>query len=185
VDWEHGKVTIFLISGKVEAGKSATAEALAKVMDEKDTPLLTQVMSFGFYVKDVAYSSFGWDGEKDAKGRRLLQVIGTEAGREYDYNMWVKQAYEDLLGMFPPNVVIFDDWRFENEYRYFLDKPEIGKVFKIRVFRDTEKTFDHISEKSLPQSEITPDFYDYRIDNNGTVEDLKDTVREMVEEFSL
>lgn len=180
-DWEHGKVTIFLLSGKIASGKSTVAEALAEVLEEKYSHLLTLVMSFGFYVKDVAYSCFGWDGEKDEKGRRLLQVIGTETGRDYYNDIWVEKAYEDMQQMFPPNFVIFDDWRFENEYTYWKDKPEIGKVIKIRVHREKEITLDHISEKALPQSR--PEFYDYYLDNNGTVEDLKDLVREMVEEL--
>ena len=108
-----------------------------------------------------------------------------EAGREYNPDIWVKLAYDNSVRgkIVPPNIIIFDDWRFPNEYEYWRDKPEIGKIYRIRVFRDEEIISDHLSEKSLPISNRIPDYYDYRFYNNGEKNQILGQVREMLEEI--
>jgi len=184
VDWELGKIKIFLLSGRIEAGKSTVAKVLASALQSEYPTATLKIAGFADGVKHVAREAFGWNGIKDAKGRRLLQVVGTDAGREYDHDIWARMAYELVTcALIPSNIYIFDDWRFPNEYDYWLDKPEIGEVYKIRVFRDSEKISDHISEMSLPISETTPDYYDYRFDNNETENQILAKVREMLEEI--
>jgi len=183
-DWQLGKIKVFLLAGRIASGKSTVGNILAGVLQERYPQAIIKISGFAYGVKSVARDSFGWDGNKDDKGRRLLQVVGTEAGREYDNDIWAKKAYNDTVGnIMPPNIVIFDDWRFPNEYTYWLDKPEIGEIYKIRVFRDEEIISDHLSEKALPISAVVPDYYDYRFDNNGEEESIEDKVRAMVKEL--
>jgi len=172
------------LAGRIEAGKSTVAKALGKALQVEYPTASIEIAGFADGVKYVARSAFGWDGKKDKKGRRLLQVVGTDAGREYDPDIWVRMAYELITcAVVPSNIYIFDDWRFQNEYTYWLDKPEIGEIYKIRVFSDREKISDHLSEKSLPISEVIPDYYDYRFDNNGEENQILTKVREMLEEI--
>jgi len=185
VDWELGKVKVFLLAGRISSGKSTVATELVKALHTEYPSAIIHVRGFADGVKSVAKIAFGWDGIKDAKGRRLLQVVGTDAGREYDPDIWVKKAYADFVSglLIPPNILIFDDWRFPNEYSHWLTKQEVGEIYKIRIFRDEEVISDHLSEKALPISEITPDYYDYRFDNNETQNKILAKVREMLEEL--
>jgi len=184
LDWELGRIKVFLIAGRIEAGKSTVALELEKQLQELFPKALIRISGFAHGVKKVATEAFGWDGKKDKKGRRLLQVVGTDAGRAYNPNIWAEMAYNDnVFDTVPPNILIFDDWRFPNEYEIWTDKPLIEKIYRIRVFRDSEVISDHISEKALPISPRTPDYYDYRFDNNGTKEELPKKAWQMLEEI--
>jgi len=182
-DWELGKIKLFLLAGRIESGKSTVATELKKGLTTEFPNAVIEIGRFASGVKNVATEAFGWDGKKDAKGRRLLQVVGTDAGREYNPDIWVKRCYEEIQAGFPPNIIIYDDWRFPNEYDYWLNKPEIGEVYKIRVFRDGEIVSDHLSEKALPISVTIPDYYDYRFDNNGAKNQILVEIRGMLEEI--
>lgn len=137
---------------------------------------------FAHGVKQVAVESFGWDGVKDEKGRRLLQIVGTEAGRAYNKNIWAIRAYEtNLLNVYPlPNFLIFDDWRYPNEYEVWLDKPEVNRIFTIRCFRKEEQYMNHASEVSLPD-EI--EYYNYGFDNNCDMALIQPRVWVMLEKL--
>lgn len=182
-DWDRGKIKIILISGRIASGKSTLGDSLVRVLSKTYPKYIIKRHSFGHYVKEVAKRAFGWDGKKDCKGRRLLQVVGTEAGREYDSDIWVRRAYNNISNAFPPDIVIFDDWRFENEYTYFLNRKEIGDIYKIRTFRDEEVKSEHISEKSLPT--LRKDFYDYWFDNNCSIDEIDKFTKEMIEELKI
>lgn len=109
------------LTGPAGAGKSLAADLLTGIGDACHTPL--SVASFAAPVKEIARQCFGWDGKKDARGRRLLQVIGTEAGREYDPHIWTRHAlrrFEEEMATaeacgLPAAGVVFDDVRFPNE----------------------------------------------------------------------
>lgn len=181
-DWEFGKVKVFLLAGRISAGKSTVANFLFDALHYEYPSAIIKIAGFADGVKEVATQAFGWDGIKDEKGRRLLQVVGTDAGRAYNNNIWAEKAFKDnIFGTsFPPNILIFDDWRFPNEYTVWLDKPMIENVYKIRVFRDEEVISDHLSEKSLPSLITEPDYYDYRFDNNIEKNQILYKVREML-----
>lgn len=44
---------------------------------------------FAFDLKNIAEKYFNWDGEKDDRGRHLLQLLGTEVGRNYFQEIWL------------------------------------------------------------------------------------------------
>lgn len=151
------KRTVFvLISGKAGVGKTTLGEYLTKKLSSiKGITVLHT--AFAYPLKRIATSVFGWDGNKDSKGRRLLQVIGTEAGREYNENIWVKKTLDFALtsSIFPPNFVIIDDWRYPNECTYIEDQ-KVHDVITIRVEAPNREIlkgtpeYNHISETSLP-----------------------------------
>jgi len=165
---------VYLLAGRMFSGKSTVAKQLQIELWRTNPFTEISICRFAAGVKQVAYDSFGWDGVKDEKGRRLLQVIGTECGRDYNNNIWADKAYTDNKG----DVLIFDDWRFPNEYEVWLDKPEVEKVYKIRVFSEREEVSGHASEISLPDG-ISP-YYDYIFDNNINLMKLTYAVYEMI-----
>ena len=56
-------------------------------------------------IKEIARTGFGWDGRKDARGRRLLQEIGT-VGRHYDPDLWLDRFAARLRAEAPARAVV-------------------------------------------------------------------------------
>jgi len=140
---------IVLISGYIGSGKTTFANYLKDYLNKKGC--YTEKLAFADKVKQIAKEDFLWDGKKDKKGRRLLQVIGTEAGREYDPDIWVKYMLKAIRDLpIDPSVVVIDDWRFPNEY-YSL--ASYYDVYTVRVL-GKERISDHPSETSLDNSDI-------------------------------
>ena len=155
VQLRTNKTVFILVSGKAGVGKTTLSDYLSqKLSNIAGISVLNT--AFALPIKRIAYSVFGWDGEKDSKGRRLLQVIGTEAGREYNENIWVKKTLDFALtsSIFPPNFVIVDDWRYPNELSY-IEEQKFHDVLPIRVEAPNRESLKgtseakHVSETSL------------------------------------
>ena len=185
------RTLVILVSGKAGSGKSTVASMLANKL--ADEPSL-RVMFYGFAdpIKYLARSYFGWDGEKDDKGRRLLQQIGF-VGREYDEDIWVKHFLQQLdkrAGLLPFHIAIISDWRFPNELN-FLERNPLLDTISVRVFGRgglEGKAASDVSENSLLEVDteaLTPPkrideeewiFYDYQINNECTIDELEKKV---------
>lgn len=176
-----GRTIFILISGKAGTGKTTFGELLAQHLTTY-TSLTVQTANFADTVKSTARVSFGWDGKKDDRGRRLLQQIGG-IGREYNESIWARNlvTYVEQNNLFPPDVVIAGDWRFPNELAY-LEKEGFQTLLinmsapEREILKDTEYYKD-ISETALDDF----DRYDYVIQNDDlTYEELKSKALEIV-----
>jgi len=119
-------------------------------------------------VQDVI-DYYGWDGYKETafgpEIRRLLQRLGTEAGRKTLWDsIWVDAAFAGLEG----EDVCVPDCRFENEYEAI--KSRGGEVWRI-TRPGVGPANLHASETSLDSAE-----FDAVIENDGTLLDLKEKV---------
>jgi len=100
------------ISGPIGSGKSSLAQVLAITC-----PVSGYVHPFAKPVKEIA-RQMGWNGKKDKKGRRLLQLVGTECGRECVHpDVWVRLWRKDMVVDIQDSVAIADDLRFPNELK--------------------------------------------------------------------
>ena len=134
-----------------------------------------KILSFADPVKQIALSSFNWDGVKDEKGRRLLLVIGTECGRAYDNDIWINKMREQIKIYAPLfNVIAIDDCRFDNEPELV---KELGGIV-IEILRPGCVPDGHASEQG-----ISPYLIDRQILNDGTIEQLKEKVLSLVSEY--
>lgn len=111
------------LSGPMGVGKTTTANEIIKIALEHQAryPAVHKV-AFADALKTCAIRWFGWNGQKDEKGRRMLQLLGTEVGRAYDENVWIChwRSAVDIIGSAHPRgaVIVADDVRFDNEASY-------------------------------------------------------------------
>ena len=113
--------------------------------------------------------------------RLLLQLLGTKCGRNIIHpNIWVNSLMREYFcvqsdlapnGIDCPNWII-TDMRFLNEMEAVKKRGGIT----IRVNRNLEESKNqHESETELDSAE-----FDYVIDNNGTIEELIEKVRQIL-----
>lgn len=122
------------------------------------------------YVQDVI-KAYGWDGYKETpfgtEIRRLLQRLGTEAGRQTLWDsIWVDAALHDVTA---DDDVVIPDTRFPNEYDAV--KQRGGQVWRINRL-GVGPANSHASETSLDDFD-----FDMTIYNDGSLEEFKNKIR--------
>jgi hypothetical protein len=176
------KTIAILVSGKAGVGKSLSSEILENYTRERHG-ISVGTFHFAQSLKSIA-KSMGWNGEKDLKGRALLQGIG-QVGRAYNENTWVDLTInKEVEGhyLYPLDVILIDDWRFPNEF-HFVSKCPLYEVIKLRIESPNReilkgtKEYDEVSENSLPVAQSYPGYYDYILFNEGTKEDLEEKLK--------
>jgi len=101
--------------------------------------------------------------------RRMLQVIGTEAGRDiHGEDCWVKIARQKIVSTDSPVAVV--NVRYQNEADMIRD---LGGV----IVRVTRPGVGPVNGHSSDNQEIRAD---YEIENDGSIEDLHAKVRRLV-----
>jgi hypothetical protein len=106
----------------------------------------------------------------DVTPRLMLQRFGTEACREgLHRDIWVYALEKSIEGI---KDVVIPDVRFPNELLYIYQHN--GKT--VKIIRGKQPTSEEL--KNLHESEraIAAYRFDYVIDNNGTLEDLRGSV---------
>lgn len=129
--------------------------------------------AFADHLKILA-RSFHWDGKKDERGRALLQDLGM-AARKYKPDFWIKQAYFGLTDThhnYNKLRFVWTDVRFENEAEFIRNR----KGVIIRIIRPSLQAGEHESESG--QNKIDAD---YTVVNDGTVEELHNTILNLLE----
>lgn len=176
------ETTIYLLAGKARSGKD-TIMTMIKQYYETQNKAVVQ-LGYADYIKDYAMKITNWDGKDETKPRELLQIIGTDIIRnQIDKDFFIKRICEDItVYKYFFDVIIISGARFPNE----IDIPK--KLFKevkaINVERPnftnelTEKEKRHITEHGLESYNN----YDYTIINDGDLEKLKTSVKQMIEE---
>lgn len=126
------------------------------------------------YLQDVI-KKHGWDGYKPTKYgpeiRRLLQRMGTEAGRETLWDsIWIDAA---LTGLPEDAKVVVTDVRFPNEAEAIIERG--GTLLRIERAGVGPATAEdgtvHKSETSLDDWPFV-----YRANNDGTLEDWEELI---------
>lgn len=120
--------TVVLISGKAGHGKDTFGNFLRKQL--ADRGFSVQMIAFADELKREA-RLMGWDGQKDEKGRSLLQALG-HGRRMEDVLYWIKAAEKTFLDM---DFIIVTDVRYHNEITFFQNQPDKYRVFTVRVNR--------------------------------------------------
>lgn len=170
---------VILISGKAQHGKDTIANFLKNQFDADGYKSV--IIHYADLLKYICKSYFEWDGNKDEKGRELLQHIGTDVIRKQNPTFWVDFVYM-LLNLFNGvwDYVIIPDCRFLNEISTIKDCESFDSIH-IRVKRTnfisplTPEQLLHPSETAL--DDCKPDYW---IENSSSLEALNSKVIEMI-----
>ena len=171
---------IYVISGKARHGKDTIALDLKEIYEAKGLKVIN--LAYGSYIKEYAKRISNWDGLEETKPRELLQELGTEVIRKkIDKDFFVRRICEDIkVYSYYFDIITISDERFPNELEW--PKKMFDNVINIRVIRNgydsilSEKEQKHLTEVALDEYNN----YDYVIYNDGTLEDLKKKVSEVV-----
>ena len=169
------------LSGYAQSGKDTVAgmliglygyenRAFAEPMRTALYKLDPIVSEDGMRLKSVI-DEFGWEhAKKHTDTRRLLQVLGTEIGREmFGEDFWVIQAIKGLHSL---DDIVFTDVRFPNEAKAIKEMK--GQVWRI-------KRPGYVPVNAHPSESSMDDWgFDYTIDNDSDLESLKSKTAEAI-----
>lgn len=175
-------IKIYLVSGKAQSGKDTSADIIQSLYEAKGNTVLR--IAYADDVKHICKTYFNWNGEKDEKGRELLQTVGTNIVRECmgRTNYWVHRVRDIITmtqGLF--DVVLITDCRFPNEIE------EIKKVYdeaiSIRIERPSYDNGLTVAQ-NFHSSEIALDDYkfDHKVVNDSDLESLENKLKEIIGE---
>lgn len=173
-------IKILAVSGKAQHGKDTAAKIIRDELVSRGHKVL--VTHYGDLVKYICKTIFDWDGQKDEKGRHLLQYVGTDIIRKEKPNYWVDFVV-DIIKFFGESwdYVLIPDTRFPNEIDVL--RENFTNVQHIRVVRPnfvstlTEEQLKHPSETALDN--VVSDFILW---NDGTEDDLIETIKTYITE---
>ncbi len=189
------KMKVVGFSGLAGSGKTTAAEALlGQAVDQR---LSAVKMSFASALRMICTIAYPWVpreyfyGNKAQKetqipgmpegitGRKILQLIGTEAFRGIYDQTWVRlieHQIEEARAQGNTDLIVIDDVRFPNELEML---KRIGAV-TLRCNREqipgTVAGVIHESERHIPTLPVDVD-----IDNNGTFDELRARVRSLLD----
>lgn len=127
------------------------------------------------YVQDIV-DKYGWNGYKETpysyEIRRLLQRLGTEAGRQTLWDsIWIDAAFAGL----PEDAkVVVSDARFFNEFEAIRERG--GKVWRIER-SGVGPANSHASEMEA----IKYPYFEQTVYNDGSLEEFRDKIRVRIE----
>jgi len=173
-------VEIIGLLGHQGVGKNYISEKILPTILSKKNYV---VLAFADHFKIDCISKHNADynkvfGEKDFETRRLLQLCGTEEGRnKYGFDIWVKTMlnWVKVLSSRGVERFIISDVRFENEIEWIkslggiIIKIEAPERYKQRLINETNGDEEKMKEIMNHYSEINIDIiknYDILIHND-------------------
>lgn len=170
------------ISAKAQHGKDTAACIIKEYLESHGNRVL--ITHYADLVKFVCMKFFNWDGQKDEKGRTLLQYVGTDVISSQQPSYWVD---------FIISILKF----FENEWdyvlipdcRYPIEVTRMQDNFDTTLLRVERPNFDNglTTEQKKHPSEVDMDNYQFDtiIYNDSTLEAFKDKLIWFVDNFLL
>ena len=194
-----------IISGKARVGKDTLADFIVNVFKDKyNKSFLKKAYADSLKEKLMAEFDLSWEqvygdlkevpdkrfmkkfkeeeshadgkvwGDKDIywTPREIMQFIGTDCYREIDDLFWVKQLFKNISD---ESNLIVSDGRFRSEVDPIVDSGG----YHIKVIRDYDGVVNnktHDSETSLDDDYKV----DFKIRNEGDLNDLKQTAEDIV-----
>jgi dephospho-CoA kinase len=170
------------LSGYASAGKDTVSQILVDKFGYKRMAFADSIRDIlytlnplaqkGIYIKQLV-DEYGWDiAKQDPEVRRLLQVLGTEVGREFfGDDIWVDTLIAKIE---PEDKVVITDVRFPNEAREI--NYLAGQIWRVNR-NGIEAVNEHVSETQMDNYD-----FDFVINNNGSLEDLEQYITALIED---
>ena len=137
---------------------------------------LNPIVSRDIMLNQLRWNDFEYDEAKATnfgEGRRLMQVLGTEIGRDmFGENFWVDLSLNDAN-----DFTCWSDVRFFNEADAM---SEIPHGYVVRIERP-DAGLDGDNSEHASEVEMDEILADFIIENTGSLEDFHDAVRTTVE----
>lgn len=160
---------IVIVNGAPGCGKTSFENFCRDKMDS-----YCQMRSTVDLVKEIALIYANWDGKKNLKSRKFLSDLKDLLTEFNDIPfkdiVRFKDVWEDELDMYGvkerPHILLVDSREPEEIMRF---KRELGAITVLirRADAEKEKTSNHADANVLNCE------YDYEIDNNGSLDDLR------------
>lgn len=171
------QVPLIGIAGRARSGKDTVANFIVAAIGgyrySFADPIRAMLVPLGVDMSDPY-----WQARKEepipalgVSPRRMMQTLGTEWGRQLiNPDLWLIMAHQRLLQSGPGMII--SDVRFDNEAAWI--RRHGGRI--IHVIRpDTKAVEAHASEDGIEVKDV-----DVRLFNNGTLEELQLSVRELL-----
>ena len=178
----RSKMRIVVINGAGGAGKDLFVAFCASHLGTDKVKNYSTVD----YVKAVA-AGIGWDGTKDDKNRKFLSNL-KKILTEWDDIPYRKTKLEiedfqdkmnKLGGKYSENCVMFIHCREPEE----IDR--LAKDFKAHTLLVSRKSAEEKNWKNLSDQSVFDYPYDFIVVNEGSLEDLRDSAKTLLEELGL
>lgn len=177
----NDEALVIIIGGKARSGKSTLGSFLKEEYESINKK--GAITYFSKTIKQYAMDFFFWDGLEETKPRELLQFIGTDLIRQkmnkpYFHINRICEDIEVLQNFF--DVIIIDDSRLKEEIIEF--KSKFKNVISIKMDRDVETNLSDMQKKHYTEVGFDNFFdFDYIIDNNYSLDELRLRAKEIVE----
>lgn len=164
---------ILIINGYPRSGKDTFCNILTKI---SSFPVFTA--SWVDKIKIIA-PSYGWDGKKDFKGRKLLADLTDNNGEEcFEFIVNKEETISNAKNSFIYCVHARRPDDIEKLVNFY-SKPGY-KVITICVRREI---IENISQSNTADSEVLDYFYDYHISNDYENKDWREEFKENIKIF--
>lgn len=173
----ENNLKVCCISAKARHGKDTAAAMIAEYLENKGKKVL--ITHYADLLKFICKNYFGWNGDKDEKGRTLLQYVGTDVVGKQIPEFWA-EFIVSVLKFFP------GQWDFVliPDCRYPWEVSTMEKNFDTVVLRVERPGFESnlTEDQKKHASEIMMD--DYPFDAVLYNDSDLDTFKEKVEWFT-
>lgn len=176
---QEGSMIGVFIHGQARSGKSTLATALTRNGYRRFRFASTLKKMCKLLLSDAGYTpeeseyyiegggrldELAYLGTSNITPRRMMQLLGTEFGRNLDENIWVNIVQNQIDAQSAPPVV--DDMRFKNEWAMAFHRGYLLVKVVRADFVENEVTQSHASEQ-----ELSDDMFDVIIHNDSTYDD--------------
>jgi hypothetical protein len=173
---------VLCISAKAQHGKDTAAGIIKDYLEAKGNRVL--ITHYADLVKFVCTKFFDWNGQKDEKGRTLLQYVGTDVISSQQPSYWVDFIIS-ILKFFEKEW----DYVLIPDCRYPIEAARMIETFDTKVLRVERPNFDngltlkqkqHVSETSMDNYH-----FDAVIYNNTDLINFKEKLIQFTDNFLL
>lgn len=174
---------VVLISGKAQSGKDTFASLFKRYAEpyEELEDKRVLIIKYADILKFVCSQYFNWNGEKDLKGRTLLQKVGTDIARKNNPDTWVNCVIEVVKGIGDLyDYILIPDTRFPNEISKWMGSGIDYITVRIeRLNSDNTPYLNNLSEEQrnhISETALDNYVFDYTIYNRNLIDLNRDVV---------